>query len=523
MAIARRKFNELLLQFLIGSGIPAAVGEYWQIKPEERELEKKIKQLFEYLDPEIELLMPTYLGNDERRFYGRGVPLGLKVLDKFKLGTGVTYVGKTRKVWSGAGWTGQPTITKDRGKTYLIIGAYDRSLRKIDAATNEEVWRYKFDDVIKGSSTVYVDETAREENRIVILQGSRTGRPKKGIAPSFRAISFRTGEELWKLDIKKTRSYSRDNDSSALILGDGLIFNAGENGIGYFLNSSTSATQIKSGLVQPQILSEVQLYESSDSKRHGGNLVTESSPARLGNRIFVASGSGHIYGISIEERKIVWDFYTGSDLDGTIAISKEGKLFGAIEKQYIPGKGGAIKLNPNKPPQESVEWFLPTGNRKFNSWQGGIIGSIALNDEYDRDEFPPLFATNAIDGYLYIGAQNVVTGNKVKGPLKKYDYDTPLVVFKQRIGVSISTPIFTDGNKLIAAGYSGVYLFALNWEPAQLGDKDALPNGKGDFYRLIVEETDRFTPGSSFESTPVVWDGIVRICGRDGFLYTFGQ
>lgn len=32
---------------------------------------------------------------------------------------------------------------------------------------------------MKGSSTVYIDETANEENRIVILQGSRTGRQKK--------------------------------------------------------------------------------------------------------------------------------------------------------------------------------------------------------------------------------------------------------------------------------------------------------------------------------------------------------
>lgn len=522
MVISRKQFNQLLLQFLIGTGIPSVVGEYLQIQPEEQQLQTKIKQFFEYLDPEIEMLIPTYLGNDERRFYGRGVPQGLKVLNKFKLGTGITYVGKTKKVWSGAGWTGQPTIIKDRGKTYLIIGAYDHSLRKIDAATNEEVWRYQFDDVIKGSSTVYVDETASEENRIVILQGSRTGRPKKGIAPSWRAISFRTGEEIWKLDIKKTRSYSRDNDSSALILDEGLIFNAGENGIGYFLNTSTRQTEIKSGMVQPKILSEVQLYESSDSKKHGGNLVTESSPARLGDRIFVAAGSGHIYGISIASRKIVWDFYTGSDLDGTVAISKEGKLFGAIEKQYIPGNGGVIKLNPNKSPQDSVEWFLPTGNLKLNSWQGGIIGSIALNDEYNYDEFPLLFATNAIDGHLYIGSQNVTTGNQVKGPLKKYNYDTPLILFKQRIGPSISTPIFTDGHKLIAAGYSGVYLFALNWEPATLGDKDALPNSKGNYYRLKVEETARFTPGSSFESTPVVWDGIIRICGRDGWLYTLG-
>ena len=155
----------------------------------------------------------------------------------------MTYVGKTRKVWSGAGWTGQPTIARDRGRIYLIIGGYDRHLRKIDFETNQEVWKYKFDDVIKGSASIYLDETASEDNQIVILQGSRTGRPKKGIAPSFRAISFRTGRELWKLNIRKTASYSQDNDSSALDLGNGVIFNAGENGIGYFLDYRTKTAQ----------------------------------------------------------------------------------------------------------------------------------------------------------------------------------------------------------------------------------------------------------------------------------------
>ncbi|NES03904.1 MAG: hypothetical protein F6K22_14260 [Okeania sp. SIO2F4] len=523
MNYSRRDFHKLTMQFSLGMGIAPILSKYLNLNLSENLLENKVKEFFAYLDPEIDLLIPTYLGNDQRRFYGRGTPENFQVIDKFKLGTGVTYVGKTRKVWSGAGWTGQPTITKDRGKTYLVIGGYDYLLRKIDVANNQEVWQYKFDDVIKGSGTIYIDETANEENRIVILQGSRTGRPKKGIAPSFRAISFRTGKEIWQLDIRKTRSYSRDNDSSALLLGNGLIFNAGENSIGYFLNSSASKAKIKSGLKQPEILSELKLYLDSDARRQGGNIVSESSPARLNNKIFLAAGSGHIYGIDIESKKIVWDFYTGSDLDGTVAISKSGKLFCAIEKQFIPGNGGVVKLNPNKIPQESVEWFLPTGNIKFNSWLGGIIGSVALNDEYNNyGEFPALFATNAIDGYLYIGSQDLTTGNKVKGPLKKFNYDTPVIVFKQKIGPSISTPIFTDGNKLVTAGYNGVYMFNLNWESAQSNAQNALPNNKGEFFRLIVEEAGKFAGKVSFESTPIVWDGIVRICGRDGWLYSFG-
>ncbi|MGB3510595.1 MAG: hypothetical protein WBA93_15435 [Microcoleaceae cyanobacterium] len=190
MNYSRRDFHQLAMQFSLGLGIAPILSKYFHLNLSENLLENKVKEFFAYLDPEVDLLIPTYLGNDQRRFYGRGKPEKFQVVDKFKLGTGVTYVGKTKKVWSGAGWTGQPTITKDRGKTYLVIGGYDYLLRKIDIANNQEVGQYKFDDVIKGSSTIYIDETANEENRIVILQGSRTGRPKKGIAPKFSRYFF---------------------------------------------------------------------------------------------------------------------------------------------------------------------------------------------------------------------------------------------------------------------------------------------------------------------------------------------
>ncbi|MEB3827564.1 outer membrane protein assembly factor BamB family protein [Phormidium sp. CCY1219] len=535
MIFTRRQFNKRALQFVLGASIPPTLLQACRAKtppviaPQtniSNTVNGQVNTMLAQMTVDTELLVPTFLGNDQRRFYGRGIPEGLNILDKFPLGTGRTRAG-IWKTWSGAGWTGQPTLTKDRGKIYLIIGAYDHSLRKIDIATNEQVWRYKFDDVIKGSSTIYLDPTADEDNQIVVLQGSRLGNKNSTSTPkpipSFRALSFRTGEELWKLDIRKTNSYSRDNDSSAIDLGNGMLFNAGENGIGYFLNSSTASARMKSGLKQPPILAEVKLYETSDISRQGGNLVTESSPARLGDKIFVAAGSGHIYGISIESQTIVWDFFTGSDLDGSVVISKDDKLFCAIEKQYIPGKGGAIKLNPNRNPSDAVEWFLPTGNRKFSSWKGGIIGSVSLNDEYNPDgAFPALFATSAIDGNLYVGSQHKTTGKTVKGPWRKQEYDTPLVLFQKNIGGSISTPIFTEGNKLIAAGYNGVYMFDLYFEPTSPDNPEAVENSQGDFLRVVVEESGRFKPGISFEATPVVWDGIVRICARDGWLYTLG-
>ncbi|MDY6937766.1 MAG: hypothetical protein SWY16_08865 [Cyanobacteriota bacterium] len=534
MTLTRRAFNRRFFQFATGAIVPTVLLERCQ-QPEVRPvntaslatgMQGYISAVVDELIPETELLVPTYLGNDRRRFYGRGIPQSLNLLHKLFLGSGRSYLGRSLKTWTGAGWTGQPTIIKDLGKTYAIIGAFDHHLRKLDLSTNRVVWQYKFDDILKGSSTVYIDPLANDENRVVILQGSRRGltnpvRTPKPV-PSFRAISFRTGRELWRLNLKLTRSFSRDNDSSAIDLGNGLIFNVGENGIGYFLNSATVTATAQDGIVQPQIFSEVKLYQDSDAKRYGGNLVAESSPARLDDRLFLAAGGGRIYGISTTTREIIWQFLAGGDLNGTIAISDENRLFCAVEREKVPGSGGVFKLNPDRPPEEAAEWFFPTLNRGFNNWKGGIVGSVALNDEYRSPEIPALFATNAIDGNLYIGSQHQVTGNLVKGPFLQKTYNTPFIAFQKRLGASISTPVFTDGNRLVVAGYNGVYLLQLNFEPVSPEEPNALKNDLGQFYRLVVAEIGRFKPGVSFESTPVVWDGIVRICSRDGWMYTLG-
>lgn len=476
--------------------------------------------------PDTELLIPTYLGNPQRRFYGRGLPQRLQSIHRFELGSGLSVVGSTADTWSGAGWTGQPTIVRDRGQVYLTIGAYDHSLRKLDLETMQVVWRYEFDDILKGSASIYLDETAEDENRIVILQGSRYGVGNVLVSsdpiPSFRAISFRTGRELWRLNIRLTDSYSRDNDSSAIALGNGELFNVGENAIGYFLNASAARTTQSQGLTQPQILQELKLYEDADIAKYRGNLVAEASPALFNDRLYVASGGGRIYGIDIASRRIVWRFHAGGDLNGSIAISRDGKLFATVDREKVPGLGGAFKLDPTRPDPDCVDWFMPTLDRGFGDWEGGITASVALNDEYRSAETPPLFATSSVDGNLYIGSQTETNGTAF-GPLNDRRYPTPKILATYPIGASISTPIFTDGNRLIAAGYGGLHLFQIVFDVA---NNDAIANettaigSSGTRYRLALELIDHVT--GSFESTPIVWDGKVYICSRDGWLHTFG-
>jgi len=144
----------------------------------------------------IEILTGTFRGNNERNFYGSSAPSRLDVKWKFYLGKGETVISRKigTKIWEGAGWTGQPLIVSEGRDTYLIQGAFDHHLRKINIKNGKDVWKYKFDDVVKGTGTLFMNQSARnKEESLIILQGSRLGvgnyLDSKDI-PSYRAISY---------------------------------------------------------------------------------------------------------------------------------------------------------------------------------------------------------------------------------------------------------------------------------------------------------------------------------------------
>ena len=104
---------------------------------------------------------------------------------------------------------------------------------------------------------------------------------------------------------------------------------------------------------------------------------------RVGKNLYIASGAGHVYGLRRSDLSVVWDYFIGSDLNGTPVPTKKGLLLQAVEKQYIKGKGGMLALDPSKPADKATVWFFPTGNRKVGDWAGGVVGSAAVNDEYN--------------------------------------------------------------------------------------------------------------------------------------------
>jgi hypothetical protein len=185
--------------------------------------------------------------------------------------------------------------------------------------------------------------------------------------------------------------------------------------------------------------------------------------------------------------------------------------------------GGGRGLRP-QPAARAVEWFLPTGDRTLGDWQGGVIGSVAVNDGYDPwGRRPRLAAFIAIDGYLYVVAQDALADGTVPGPNLHGPYPTPKLIARLFGGGGISTPIMVE-DTIVAAAYDAiVHLYGVKWHTAEKGDPGALESPDGRWFTVKIEETDAFSGGGAFESTPVMWKSRVFIGSRDGSLYCLGD
>lgn len=452
---------------------------------------------------DFEILNKTFLGNDCRNYYGKSAPDALHIIWKHYLGEGTTVISRKlgSRDWKGAGWTGQPLMIREKKDTFLIQGAYDHHLKKINTRDGTLIWEYAFDDVIKGTGSVWVNNQARNDtNRIIILQGSRLGIHHFLDADSifsYRAISYHTGEELWRHNVKMTDSYSRDVDASALIINDTAYIGL-ENSLFTVFDPSPAQARKVNNHFEPLILKQHLLYGKEDVIAHKNNVVTESSPARIGRMIYITSGAGHVWGYDMDLKELTWKFTIGSDMDGSPVVTKDSCLLVTIEKQYIKGPGGLLKVDPSSPPEEAVKWFLPTGNTEYVSWEGGIIGSAATSDQYNNQG---LAACMAMDGYLYVVKHNKLSDSTTVSYDSTGVFPVPEIVFKYEIGPSISTPLFTE-DKLIACGYEGIYLFGYNEE---------------NHFQLIEHLN------FEIEATPFIMNKRIYIASRNGFLYCLGN
>ncbi len=458
----------------------------------------------------VKFIIPTFLGNETRNYYGNEAPEKLDVIWRTNLGGGYTVIPNKAKdtvKMYGAGWTGQSLLVQEGEKLYIVQGAYDYNLRKIDAETGKIIWEYQYDDVIKSSGCIWANPNKENDDpdKYVIFQGSRRGFGTElweNIIPSYRAISYRTGKDLWKYNSVKGGSFSRDVDGTALILEDTLFIGL-ETGHFVALNPNPDSANYKKGIKQPDELLNHKLYTDEDISAHHYNVVIESAPSILKDHIYVTSGAGYLYGYNRKTQEFDFSFYTGSDMDGSPIITRDSCILISIEKQYIDGKGGAMLIDPSKHQDSCVVWFYPTGDSTFTDWRGGIIGSCATNDMYITKKDHSLSAFIGIDGHLYV-VDNEFTNpdDSTLCPNKINTHVKPQLVFDYKTGISVSTPIFTE-DRLIVLTYDGLYMF-------EYDDKCN--------FKLLEKN-----PNIRGEATPIIHNKRLYVASRDSYLYCIGK
>jgi hypothetical protein len=452
----------------------------------------------------IEPIVSSYLGSEKRNYYGNEAPDTLALVWKLWLGEGRSPAyGDPNRMWKGAGWTGQALFIRENDKNYLIQPSFDYGLKKIDIETQKIVWEYKFDDILKGSPAIWENQNAKNSNeKYVIMQGSRRGADNPldaDKAYSFRAISYFSGKELWRMNVEQTISYSRDVDATVLVINDTAYIPL-ENGIFTIFSPDPAKAHKVGKYKEPLIYKEILYFNLSDTLTHGTNLETESAPVFLNNFVYTTAGSGRVYGYNTHARDTTWVFNIGSDLNGTPTVTYDNNLLIPVEKDYIPGNGGVYKLNPSEKPENSVVWYYPTANRKWFHWRGGIIGSVAVNDA--TTDSLHLAAFVGVDGFLHIVQHDQISGMFGIGTDGKTLIPMPELLYKSYIGGTISTPIFIK-NKLIVALDNGLLLYRIN---------------KNASVELIAR-----LDNMEIDATPIAVDGFLYLASRDGYLYCFGR
>jgi outer membrane protein assembly factor BamB len=455
---------------------------------------------------QIKPLIKTYLGDEQRNYYGNSAPSKLSVKWKTHLGTGDTMIGDKKKTWSGAGWTGQPLVISENGELYLIQPTLSHNLRKIRARDGKIIWSCYLGNVIKGTPTFVTTTNRTPEKKFLIISGSRRGANTdflKDPAYSLHAISYLTGKKIWQHDSTLTFCNSRDVDASGIMI-DSKFCIPTENGQLLYLNPDPAKAKLNpaTGVLEPHIHKEYTLFKTIDTQTHGRELSCESSPTVIDGVAYTAAGAGRIYGHTAGIFGQKWNFNVGGDLNGTMPLTNDKHLLLGIEKQFIVGQGGVMKIKP----RGKIQWFHPLPNKKWYEWAGGMIGSPAVNHRTSKGSniSGDLACFAGIDGNLtLINHKKIIPNKRVWGPNQKKQYPTPLVLDTKKLPTgSISTPLFI-GNKIIIGYDNGLDLYLVT------------PDHK-------LQLLDRLK-GPMFDATPTAWNNRIYAASKNGYLYCLGE
>lgn len=460
--------------------------------------------------------LSMFRGNAHRAYYGEGpVPRNPRVLWRFPEGSamsGSSSEGGESRIWSGTGWTGQPVVLEREGRIRVMFGAYDKAVHFLDGDTGE---RFLPDlatgDIIKGSVA------ADPDGYPLLYTGSRDN--------FFRVIALDRAEPavLWKLDAASVPRpvWNNDWDSSPVIIGD-YLFEGGENSYFFIIKLNRSFTEEGKVAVDPQVVLAYPGYNDDLFKAIGDRQVSiESSPAvhldpLRGDRVYFTNSGGRVVGLDIgvlglshagyrvagqapqveghafppvppspadPSFPLVFDFWTGDDVDASVVVDEEGMLYVAAElERMLPRAkevGQLMKLDPYREGHPLV-WSVAD---PAQGGKGGIWATPALHGEllYVPTHTGRLLAVDRKDGAIVW-----------EKPFTYHAWGSPAVV---------------DDTLIVGDTEGWLHAYDLRQpreDPPELW-KVQVPGG------------------GALESTPAVWHGRIYVGSRNGYFYAFGD
>ena len=389
---------------------------------------------------------------------------------------GTSVVAGESRLWCGTGWTGQPVVwERPDGITEVIFGAYDKAVHFVNAETGVATRQpFQTGDIIKGSVTLDPDGFP------LLYTGSRDNK--------LRAIALdrEPVEELWALDASAVAGrWNNDWDGNPLI-HDGILYEGGENS--WFFAVELNREFDGAGLIslEPEILVQIPGWNDELLAEVGSNVSIESSVVMADDRIYFANSGGRIVGLDISavragEAPIVFDYWAGDDIDATLVADSDGMIYAAVEFERRTERslevGQLIKLDPYRDGDPRL-WGVDVP--PIEPGDGGIWATPALGN-----------------GHVYVTTHT--------GDLLTVDADTGEVTDRQDVGPHAwSSPAIVDGDLLVAT-----------CETAELRRYDLTDPAKPSLVWSAVSAQ------GCIESTPAVWDGVIYVGSRDGFMRAY--
>ena len=425
-----------------------------------------------------------FRGNPTNTWYGTGpVPETPEIKWRYPdapMCSRSTDLGVT-STWCGNGWTGQPVLwVRPDGVTEMIFGAYDRRLHFVDAKTGKDTrGSLLTGDIIKGTPTIDPDGFP------LVYFGSRDNK--------MRILALDRGEvvELWNVaaNLSIEGRWNDDWDANPRIVND-IMFEGSENSIFYIYKLNRGYDDDGRVTVDPELLFKMPTWTDELMSRIGPGypaVSVENSAALFEGRVYFGNSGGRILGLDITEAEsgnvpIVFDYWVGDDVDASIIVDDEGMIYVSAEyERYLDrarSLGQLIKLNPYNPDDPYVWGMFSLVDPPL---KGGLWSTPALGD-----------------GVLY-----AVTH---KGFLVVVDQETGEELWVDQVGAgSWSSPAVIDDRLVLATNGGTLRSYSIT-DPAKPVLQWELPVGN-----------------AVIEATPAVWDGMIYIGSRDGFMYAIGE